>query len=69
MKTAENLGILLTVLIYAQTGTLGEILSPALGGIVGIIKYVIPLGMIGIAISLAKNDKNYFFNFKIKPNF
>ena len=53
------LGILLLVLIYAETGALGEILSPALGGIVGVIKYVIPLGFIGISISLLKSDKAY----------
>ena len=56
------IGVLLTVLIYAETGTLGEILSPVLGGIIGVIKYVIPLGMIGISISLAKNDKDYLLS-------
>ena len=55
-------GILLTILIYAETGTLGEILSPVLGGVIGIIKYVVPLGIIGIAICLAKNDKDYLFS-------
>ena len=56
------IGILLTILIYAETGTMGEILSPVLGGIIGIIKYIIPLGIIGISISLAKNDKDYLFS-------
>ncbi len=56
------IGILLTILIYAQTGTIGEILSPVLGGIIGMIKYVLPFGVIGIAISLAKNDKDYLFS-------
>lgn len=55
-------GVLLTILIYAETGTLGEVLSPVLGGIIGIIKYVVPLGIIGIAICLAKNDKDYLFS-------
>ena len=54
-----TLGILLLVLIYAETGVLGEILSPTLGGIVGVIKYVIPLGFIGISISLLKSNKAY----------
>ena len=44
------------ILIYAETGSMGEILSPVLGGIVGMIKYVIPLGMIGLSISLVKNE-------------
>ena len=56
------IGVLLTILIYAETGTMGEILSPVLGGIIGIIKYIIPLGIIGISISLAKNDKDYLFS-------
>ena len=53
------LGILLLVLIYAETGALGEIISPALGGLVGVIKYVIPLGFIGMSISLLKSSKAY----------
>ena len=56
------LGVLLMVLIYGETGEIGELISPVLGGIVGIIKYVVPLGIIGIAISLAKNDKEYLFS-------
>ncbi len=52
-------GVLLTILVYAETGTLGQIISPVLGGVIGIIKYVVPLGMIGISISLARNDKDY----------
>ncbi len=51
--------ILLFILIYAEKGVIGEILSPALGGIIGFIKYFIPIGTIAIAISLAKDDKNY----------
>lgn len=56
------IGILLMILIYAETGTLGEVLSPVLGGIIGKVKYIIPLGMIGISISLVKNDKDYLFS-------
>ncbi len=56
------IALLLIILIYGETGTMGQILSPVLGGIIGIIKYVIPLGMIGISISLAKNDKDYLFS-------
>lgn len=55
------IGILLMILIYAETGTVGEVLSPVLGGIIGKVKYIIPLGMIGISISLVKNDKDYLF--------
>lgn len=56
------IGILLTILIYAETGVIGQVLSPVLGGIIGVIKYIIPLGIIAISISLVKNDKDYLFS-------
>ena len=52
--------ILLGVLIYNKSGFLGENLSPALGGIMGIIKYIIPIGTFIIGIYLACNKgKDY----------
>jgi len=51
------LSVLLAVLIYGQTGYLGEKLSPVLGGIMGWIKYIIPIGVFAIAISIACNKK------------
>ena len=51
--------ILLAVLIYTQSGFLGEHLSPALGGIMGFIKYIIPVGTFAIAIYLAYDKKDY----------
>lgn len=53
------ISILLFILIYGEAGVVGGILSPILGGILGGVKYVIPIGCIGIAIALAKEDKNY----------
>ena len=53
------LSILLFVLIYGEKGAIGEILSPLLGGIIGSIKYIIPIGMLAMAISIAKDDKDY----------
>lgn len=53
--------ILLAVLIYAKTGYIGETLSPILGGIMGWIKYIIPIGTFAIAIFLAcDEDKENF---------
>ncbi len=49
--------ILLAVLIYTKSGFLGETLSPWLGGIMGIIKYIIPIGVFAIGIYLAYNGK------------
>ena len=51
--------ILLAVLIYAKSGYLGEHLSPMLGGLIGSIKYIIPIGTFLIAINLACENKNY----------
>ncbi len=45
--------ILLAVLIYTKAGYIGQTLSPILGGIMGWIKYIIPIGTFAIAISLA----------------
>ena len=51
------LSILLAVLIYGQAGYIGEHLSPVLGGIVGWIKYIIPIGVFAIAMSIACNQR------------
>ena len=53
------LSILLMILIYAKSGTIGETLSPMLGGIMGFIKYIIPIGTLLIAIYMTQNDKEY----------
>ena len=53
--------ILLAVLIYTKAGFIGETLSPILGGIMGWIKYIIPVGTFAIAIFLAcDEDKENF---------
>lgn len=53
--------ILLAVLIYTKAGYIGETLSPILGGIMGWIKYIIPVGTFAIAIFLAcDEDKDNF---------
>lgn len=51
------ISVLLAVLIYTKSGVLGEHLSPALGGIMGFIKYIIPIGTFAIAIYLAYEKK------------
>ena len=54
--------VLLAVIIYAKSGYIGENLSPILGGIMGWIKYIIPIGTFGVAIFLAKDeDKESFW--------
>ena len=53
------ISILLFVIIYGENGAIGEILSPALGGIVGFIKYIIPIGFIVLTVCVARDDKKY----------
>ena len=54
--------ILLMVLIYAKSGWMGEHLSPALGGLMGWMKYILPIGTFILAIYIAKEDKKYITN-------
>lgn len=52
-------GILSGVLIYFKSGSIGQLLSDFLGGIFGIVKYVIPIGILAVAINLIHDDKDY----------
>lgn len=54
--------ILLAILIYYKSGYIGEHLSPMLGGIMGAIKYIIPIGTFLIAIYMTYQDKDYLFS-------
>ena len=51
------ISILLAILIYANSGSLGSSLSDMLGGMMGWIKYVLPIGTFAIAIKIACNEK------------
>lgn len=53
------ISILLMVLIYTNSGYIGQHLSPMLGGIMGWIKYILPIGTFAIAIYLACDTKDY----------
>lgn len=55
------LSILSAVLIYSNAGALGSTLSPVLGGLMGIIKYVIPVGIFVIGIYMMKDNNDYLF--------
>lgn len=57
--------ILLAVLIYTKAGYIGQNLSPILSGIMGWIKYIIPIGTFAIAIALASNKNKEDFTKKI----
>lgn len=49
--------ILLAVLIYTNSGYIGKTLSPLLGGLIGWMKYILPIGTFAIAINLACEKK------------
>jgi len=53
------ISILLAVLVCLESGELGEALSSFLGGMIGWLKYILPFGMIVIAINLACKKKGY----------
>ena len=55
------LSIILGVLIYTQGGYLGDKLSPALGGVLGFVKYAIPIAIFAMALYMAhQKDTKYY---------
>ena len=59
------ISILLGVLIYMKSGFIGEHLSPMLGGLMGIIKYIVPIGTMAIAIYLACHKEKSYLSTKL----
>jgi len=57
--------ILLGVLIYTKAGYVGETLSLILGGIMGWMKYVIPVGTFAMAIVIACDEDKEAFSKKL----
>lgn len=57
--------ILLAVLIYTKEGYIGKTLSPFLGGIMGWIEYIIPIGTFAVAIFLVCDEDKENFTKKI----
>lgn len=50
--------VLLAVLLYTNSGTLGEKLNEVFGGMMGILRYVLPIGTFAIAIKMACNEED-----------
>ena len=59
------LSALLTVLIYAESGYVGIMLSDFFGGMFGVIKYVLPIGAFAVAIKMACKDDDGYISSKI----
>ncbi len=49
------LSILLAVLIYTKSGVIGAKLNEILGGMIGVVQYVLPIGIFVMAIKLASD--------------
>ena len=56
------LSVLSGVLIYSNSGALGSTLSPILGGLMGPIKNIIPIGIFVIGIYMMKDNNDYLFS-------
>ena len=52
------LSVLLAVLIYTKSGVIGSKLNEILGGMIGIMQYVLPIGVFIIAIKLACDGRD-----------
>ena len=57
--------ILITVLIYTESGYVGVALSDFFGGMLGMIKYVLPIGSFAVAIKMACKDDDDYISSKI----
>ena len=49
--------VLLAVLLFTNSGVIGESLNKFLGGMMGILRYILPVGTFAIAIKIACNDE------------
>lgn len=54
------ISILLIILIYTNAGYMGQYINPILSGLMGGIKYILPLGTFAVAILLACDNKEFF---------
>lgn len=53
------LSVLLAVLIYGESGVIGIKLSEIAGGMIGIIKYVLPIGIFALGIKIVTENDEY----------
>ena len=51
--------ILLAVILFTNSGVLGKTLNECLGGMIGILRYILPIGTFAIAIKMACKEEEY----------
>ena len=49
--------VLLAILLYTNSGLLGQKLNEVLGGMMGWLRYILPIGTFAISIKMACNEK------------
>ena len=59
------IAIVLGIVIYTKQGYLGETLSPALGGLIGYIKYFTPIGFLVMAVNIAMAENKRYSSSKV----
>ena len=72
-KSTLDFGVIITIifslllagLIYAESGTVGIMLSDFFGGMIGILKYVVPIGSLAVAIKIACKDDDGYISSKM----
>ena len=57
--------VLLAVLLYTNSGTVGQKLNEVFGGLIGILRYVLPIGSFAIAIKIAVQDEEDYVTKKL----
>ena len=57
--------VLLAVLLFTNSGTIGKELNEVLGGLMGLLRYVLPIGIFAIAIKLASSDEEDYITGKL----
>lgn len=57
--------VLLAVLLYTNSGEIGQKLNEILGGLMGGLKYILPIGTFAIAIKMACKDEEDYVTKKL----
>ena len=57
--------VLLAVLLYTNSGEIGQKLNEVLGGLMGVLRYVLPIGTFAIAIKMACKDEEDYVTRKL----
>lgn len=54
--------VLLAVLLYTNSGAIGQKLNEVLGGLMGVLRYILPIGSFALAIKIAYDDEDNYIS-------